>query len=116
MTPTKLMFLKSKPLASICVPTKISVFRSSRFETIFWNEVDDPTDNNYRNFKALIVDEVYREFIHAGNKHYSVLQHPKGAKHTVMIDSVSKRYSLCGARVGCIITKNKDLIKNVKMN
>jgi aspartate aminotransferase len=61
----------------------------------------------------LIVDEVYREFIHAGNKHYSVLQHPKGAKHTVMIDSVSKRYSLCGARVGCIVSKNKDLIQNV---
>ncbi|MDA9893017.1 pyridoxal phosphate-dependent aminotransferase [Flavobacteriaceae bacterium] len=61
----------------------------------------------------LIVDEVYREFIHGGNEHYSVLQHPKGANHTVMIDSVSKRYSLCGARVGCIVSKNNALIENV---
>ena len=61
----------------------------------------------------LIVDEVYREFIHGGNKHYSVLQYPNGSEHTVMIDSVSKRYSLCGARVGCIVSKNKMFIQNV---
>ena len=61
----------------------------------------------------LIVDEVYREFIHEGNKHYSVLQDPEGANHTVMIDSVSKRYSLCGARVGCVVSKNEELIKSI---
>lgn len=61
----------------------------------------------------LIVDEVYREFIHDGNQHYSVLQHPEGQNHTLMIDSVSKRYSLCGARVGCIVSKNKELIENI---
>lgn len=61
----------------------------------------------------LIVDEVYREFIHGDIKHYSVLRHPKGANHTVIIDSVSKRYSLCGARVGCIVSKNKALIQNI---
>ena len=61
----------------------------------------------------LIVDEVYREFIHEGNKHYSVMQHPEGANHTVMIDSVSKRYSLCGARVGCVVSKNEELIKSI---
>jgi aspartate aminotransferase len=61
----------------------------------------------------LIVDEVYREFIHGDIEHYSVLRHPKGAAHTVIIDSVSKRYSLCGARVGCIVSKNKALIQNL---
>ena len=61
----------------------------------------------------LIVDEVYREFIYSGNKHYSVLQYPGGIEHTVMIDSVSKRYSLCGARVGCIVSKNKIFIQNI---
>ena len=61
----------------------------------------------------LIVDEVYREFIHGDVEHYSVLKYPKGAEHTIMIDSVSKRYSLCGARVGCIVSKNRELIKNV---
>ena len=61
----------------------------------------------------LIVDEVYREFIYGGNKHYSVLQYPGGIEHTVMIDSVSKRYSLCGARVGCIVSKNEIFIQNI---
>ena len=61
----------------------------------------------------LIVDEVYREFIHGNNKHYSVLQYTKACEHTVMIDSVSKRYSLCGARVGNIVSKNKELITNI---
>ena len=61
----------------------------------------------------LIVDEVYREFIHEGNPHYSVLRHPDGANHTIMIDSVSKRYSLCGARVGCVVSKNNSFIENV---
>ena len=61
----------------------------------------------------LIVDEVYREFIHDDHtKHYSVLQSEKLNDHAVMIDSVSKRYSLCGARVGCMVTRNKALIKN----
>mgnify|MGYP001237509169 CR=1 FL=1 len=50
-------------------------------------------------------DEVYREFIYTDSSHYSVLQNKKGSQHAVMIDSVSKRYSLCGARVGCMISK-----------
>jgi len=59
----------------------------------------------------LIVDEVYREFIHDEvNKHYSILQYEKLKDHAVMIDSVSKRYSLCGARVGCLVSKNKNII------
>ena len=48
----------------------------------------------------IIVDEVYREFIYTNSSHYSVLQNKKGSQHAIMIDSVSKRYSLCGARVG----------------
>jgi aspartate aminotransferase len=58
----------------------------------------------------IIVDEVYREFIYAEKSHYSVLKSEKGSQHAVMIDSVSKRYSLCGARVGCMISKNKELM------
>jgi aspartate aminotransferase len=58
----------------------------------------------------IIVDEVYREFIYSDSSHYSVLQNKKGSQHAVMIDSVSKRYSLCGARVGCMISKNKRLM------
>ena len=61
----------------------------------------------------LIVDEVYREFIHGGEPHYSVLSNQRFSQNTVMIDSVSKRYSMCGARVGSIVSKNNALIKNV---
>lgn len=58
----------------------------------------------------IIVDEVYREFIYTDDVHYSVLIDEKGSQHAIMIDSVSKRYSLCGARVGCMISKNKELM------
>ena len=58
----------------------------------------------------IIVDEVYREFIYTDSKHYSILQNKKANQHSIMIDSVSKRYSLCGARVGCMISKNKKLM------
>jgi aspartate aminotransferase len=58
-----------------------------------------------------IVDEVYREFIHDANmEHYSVLQLEGLAQHAIMIDSVSKRYSMCGARVGAMVSRNKDLL------
>ncbi|WP_303317133.1 pyridoxal phosphate-dependent aminotransferase [Flavivirga abyssicola] len=61
----------------------------------------------------LIADEVYREFTYDGNTHYSVMQETGLEDHAIMIDSVSKRYSMCGARVGCLVSKNKTLIQTV---
>ena len=58
----------------------------------------------------LFADEVYREFCYDGNTHHSVLNIEGLEQHAVVIDSTSKRYSLCGIRVGCIISKNKDLM------
>ncbi len=58
----------------------------------------------------LIADEVYREFAYDGHQHYSVMQEEGLENHAIMIDSVSKRYSMCGARIGCIVSKNKDVI------
>jgi aspartate aminotransferase len=59
----------------------------------------------------LIADEVYREFIYDENqKHHSVLQIPDITENAIMIDSVSKRYSMCGARIGCIVSKNKEVM------
>lgn len=55
----------------------------------------------------LIADEVYREFTYDGGVHYSVMNLPGLEEHAIMIDSVSKRYSMCGARIGCIVSKNK---------
>ncbi|MBF8148406.1 pyridoxal phosphate-dependent aminotransferase [Winogradskyella sp. F6397] len=59
----------------------------------------------------LIADEVYREFVYDGIEHYSVLQEPGLEEHAIVIDSVSKRYSMCGARIGYLVSKNKDFIK-----
>ena len=61
----------------------------------------------------LIADEVYREFTYDGYKHYSIMEEESIDQNAIMIDSVSKRYSLCGARVGCIISKNKSVINNI---
>ena len=58
----------------------------------------------------LFADEVYREFCYDGNTHHSVLNIEGLEQHAVVIDSTSKRYSMCGIRVGCIISKNKDLM------
>jgi aspartate aminotransferase len=59
----------------------------------------------------LIADEVYREFIYDENdKHYSVMNVPGIEENAIMIDSVSKRYSMCGARIGCIVSKNKEVM------
>ncbi|VAW12350.1 Alanine transaminase [hydrothermal vent metagenome] len=59
----------------------------------------------------LVADEVYREFTYDGKEHYSVLQEPGLEEHVIIIDSVSKRYSMCGARIGCLVSRNKELIK-----
>ena len=58
----------------------------------------------------LIADEVYREFAYDGYEHYSVMQEAGLEEHAIIIDSVSKRYSMCGARIGCIVSKNKSVI------
>lgn len=59
----------------------------------------------------LIADEVYREFVYDGIEHYSILQEPGLEDHAIVIDSVSKRYSMCGARIGYLVSKNKEVIK-----
>ena len=58
----------------------------------------------------LISDEVYREFVYDGNDHHSVLSIEGLDQNTIVIDSTSKRYSMCGIRVGCIVSKNKTVI------
>ncbi|MFD0798154.1 pyridoxal phosphate-dependent aminotransferase [Maribacter chungangensis] len=58
----------------------------------------------------LIADEVYREFTYDDKEHYSILQEETLDQHAIIIDSVSKRYSMCGARIGFLVTKNQDVI------
>lgn len=57
----------------------------------------------------LISDEVYREFCYDGEKYFSVMHLEGMEEYLVLLDSVSKRYSACGCRIGCFITKNKDV-------
>jgi len=59
----------------------------------------------------LIADEVYREFAYDGATHYSIMQETGLDQHAIVIDSVSKRYSMCGARIGCLVSKNKEVIQ-----
>jgi len=61
----------------------------------------------------LIADEVYREFTYDGCKHYSIMEEESINQNAIMIDSVSKRYSMCGARIGCVVSRNKEVIKTV---
>ena len=58
----------------------------------------------------LIADEVYREFTYQGAVHHSVLSLEGIEPYAIVIDSVSKRYSMCGARIGCLVSKNKVFI------
>lgn len=58
----------------------------------------------------LYADEVYREFMYEGAVPYSVMNLAGLENHAIMIDSVSKRYSMCGARIGAMISRNKELM------
>lgn len=58
----------------------------------------------------LYSDEVYREFCYDGESHFSAMYMEGLEEHVIMMDSVSKRYSMCGARVGCLVTKNREVL------
>jgi len=58
----------------------------------------------------LYSDEVYREFCYDGEKHFSAMNLPGLQENVIMFDSVSKRYSMCGVRVGALISKNSEVI------
>ncbi|HIA10657.1 MAG TPA: pyridoxal phosphate-dependent aminotransferase [Flavobacteriales bacterium] len=61
----------------------------------------------------LFADEVYREFCYDGKEHFSAMNLEGLEEHVVLIDSVSKRYSMCGARVGTLVSRNKALMSTV---
>lgn len=58
----------------------------------------------------LFADEVYREFCYDGANPFSCMNLKGAEQHVVMVDSVSKRYSMCGARVGALVTRNRDFM------
>lgn len=61
----------------------------------------------------LIADEVYREFIYEGGGHTSILEFPEIADRAIVVDSISKRYSACGARIGAVVCKNREVTAGI---
>jgi aspartate aminotransferase len=57
----------------------------------------------------LVSDEVYREFVYDGRTSKSALALPGVAEHVIVVDSLSKRYSACGVRLGCLVTRNGEV-------
>ncbi len=60
----------------------------------------------------VLSDEVYREFVFEGSQ-TSILSYPELSQHAILMDSLSKRYSVCGARIGCIVSQNKEVMQTV---
>lgn len=60
----------------------------------------------------VIADETYREIIFDGNKHESFLNIGNRPQHVILVDSLSKRYSLCGARIGCLASYNQQVLES----
>ncbi|MGE5341068.1 MAG: pyridoxal phosphate-dependent aminotransferase [Candidatus Omnitrophota bacterium] len=61
----------------------------------------------------LIADEVYKEFTYDGEKHFSILELKGLEEQVIVVDSISKRYSACGARIGAVISKNKQVMQAI---
>lgn len=61
----------------------------------------------------LIVDEVYREFVYDGLKYTSAMEMKDILDRVIIVDSISKRYSACGARIGLVASKNKELMNQI---
>ncbi len=61
----------------------------------------------------LYSDEVYREFCYTDEPHFSAMHLEGLEQNVILLDSVSKRYSLCGVRIGCIVSKNKEVVNGV---
>jgi aspartate aminotransferase len=88
----------------ICNPGNPTGYLYSR------NEIELLTQLVKKHDLFLFADEVYREFCYDGRTHTSVMEMPDIATNAVLIDSVSKRYSMCGARIGAMVTRNAELM------
>ncbi len=88
----------------ICNPNNPTGYLYSKEELLLLGEIAKKHD------LYLFADEVYREFCYDGKEHFSVMEMEDLSQHVILLDSVSKRYSACGARIGVIISKNKAIM------
>ncbi len=75
-----------------------------------WEELERLAELARRHDLFLIADEVYKEFTYDGRRHRSVLELPEVRERVIVVDSISKRFSACGARVGAVISRNRDVM------
>ena len=88
----------------ICNPNNPTGYLYSEKEIIHLREIIKRHD------LYLFSDEAYREFCYDGAKHFSAMELEGVDDNVILLDSISKRYSECGVRIGALITKNKDVI------
>jgi aspartate aminotransferase len=88
----------------ICNPNNPTGYLYSREELLHLAEIVKKYD------LYLFSDEAYRDFCYDGAEHFSAMNLEGIEKNVILLDSVSKRYSECGIRIGALITKNKDVI------
>lgn len=101
----KLITSKTKAIL-ICNPNNPTGYFYSKDELIRLKEIV------LKHNLFIICDEVYRDFIYdADLKYTSILEFPELEQHAILIDSLSKRFSACGARIGMIATKNKEVLQ-----
>lgn len=102
----KLITPKTKAIL-ICNPSNPTGYLYSK------EELETLRDIVLKHNLWLISDEVYREFVYDGKKHTSILNLAGLDNNAIVIDSVSKRYSLCGVRIGCVVSKNTELMQAI---
>jgi len=78
-----------------------------------WEELERLAELAQRHDLFLIADEVYKEFTYDGRRHRSVLELPDVRERVIVVDSISKRFSACGARVGAVISRNPEVMAAV---
>jgi aspartate aminotransferase len=106
--------------------SEIEKYITPRTKAILLNNPGNPTGTLYsreaileigeivkKHSIYLLSDEVYREFCYTDTPHFSCMNIPGADQNVVLIDSVSKRYSLCGVRIGCIASHNKEVMSAV---
>lgn len=90
----------------VCNPNNPTGYLYSR------EELEQLRDLVLKHDLYLFADEVYREFCYGGNEHFSVMKLEGLENHAIMMDSVSKRYSECGVRIGALVTRNAGILQS----
>jgi aspartate aminotransferase len=104
----------------------IAAKRTPKTRAILLNSPSNPTGTVYTTEELervialaikhdlfIIADEVYKEFVYDGATHKSILEYPEIKDRAIVVDSISKRFSCCGARIGAVVTRNEQVSQSV---